>query len=114
MTITFTKGNQKATLVVNVTIQPQDAKSNSTIINVLDHDVVTGINTGAHTLTVANGKNVGELKAAIEVEDNGTFVVVNDAGTAITDDATAVVTGMVVNVTAEDGVTIIQYTITVQ
>ena len=115
VTITFTKGNQKATLVVNVTIQPQDAKSNSTIINVLDHDVVTGINTEAHTLTVANGKNVGELKAAIEVEDNGTFVVVNnDAGTAITDDSTAVATDMAVNVTAEDGVTIIQYTITVQ
>lgn len=114
VTITFTKGTQKATLDVNVTIQPQDAKSNSTIINVLDHDVVTGINTGAHTLTVANEKNVGELKAAIEVEDNGTFVVVNDAGTAITDDATAVVTGMAVNVTAEDGVTTIQYTITVQ
>jgi hypothetical protein len=114
VTITFTKGNQKATLVVNVTIQPQDAKSNSTIINVLDHDVVTGINTETHTLTVANGKKVGELKAAIEVEDNGTFVVVNDSGTAITDDTTVVATNMVVNVTAEDGATTIQYTITVQ
>lgn len=113
VTITFTKGTQKATLDVNVTIQPQDAKSDSTIIVILDHEVVTGINTSAHTLTVANEKTVEDLNAAIEVQNNGTFEVVTSGGEPA-EPGDDVVTDMLVNVTAENGVATAQYAITVQ
>lgn len=94
------------TVTAKVTVN----KSEVTTISVTDDTVVKALDNNAKTLTVASGTTVGGLKAAIESTDGSTQSYAVGAKA----DSDALATDDVLTVTAADGSTTADYTITVE
>src|SRR6056297_3493630 len=80
---------------------------------VVDEYVVKELDNTDLEITVASGTTVGELKDAVKSEFNASFTVLDDSNNEVTDE-TEVNDTMVLEVTAEDGITVAEYDIKVQ
>jgi len=80
---------------------------------VVDEDVVKELDNTDLEITVASGTTVGELEDSVESEFNASFTVLDDSNNEVTDEAEVTDT-MVLEITAEDDTTVVEYNINVQ
>src|SRR6056297_322156 len=80
---------------------------------VVDEYVVKELDNTDLEITVASGTTVGELKDAVKSEFNASFTVLDDSNNEVTDEIEVNDT-MVLEVTAEDDTTVVEYNINVQ
>ncbi len=81
---------------------------------VVDEDVVTDLDNTNLDITVAENTTVEELEDALESEFDATFTVLDESeGVSVADDVVVTET-MVLEVTAEDTTTVVEFTIIIQ
>jgi hypothetical protein len=92
----------------------KDLVSVVTDLVIVDGDVVTYLDNENTEITVAFGTTVGALEAAIGSDFEADFDVLSTSGGVEVDSSVEVTEEMVLEVTAEDEVTIVEYTIIVE
>ena len=88
--------------------------STVTDLVIVDEDVVTDLDNENTEITVAFGTTVGALETALGSDFEADFEVLGTSGGYEVDDGVEVTEDMVLEVTAEDEVTIVEYTIIVE
>ncbi|KEO84729.1 S-layer homology domain-containing protein [Tumebacillus flagellatus] len=106
-------GDDQSTNPTDPTVPSDNTKSHVTDVTTLSSTLVTAVDNTQHKLTVQNGLTASALESILKVDGGkGTVQVYTDSTktTAAADDA-ALTDTMVVEVTAQDGTTKVDYTI---